>query len=67
VSIRYRADDLELLIADTGAARAAAAPVGAGRGMPGMHERVGVYGGELHAGRNNGGYVVRARLPLATR
>ena len=28
-----------------------------------MRERVGVYGGELHAGRSNGGYVVRGAPP----
>ena len=65
VSIRYRAEDLELRIADTGAAHAATAAVSGGRGIPGMRERVGVYGGELQAGRSNGGYLVRARLPLA--
>jgi hypothetical protein len=30
-----------------------------------MHERVRVYGGELHAGRRRGGgFEVRVRLPL---
>ena len=65
VSVRYRPHDLELRIADTGAARGATT-AGGGRGLPGMRERVGVYGGELHAGRSNGGYVVEAHLPLAT-
>ena len=59
VSIRYRAEDLELRIADTGAAHAAPAAVSGGRGIPGMRERVGVYGGELHAGRE------QRRLPRA--
>jgi signal transduction histidine kinase len=65
VSVRYRAEDLELRIADTGAARAATT-AGGGRGLRGMRERVGVYGGELHAGHGNGGYVVEAHLPLTT-
>ena len=66
VSVRYRAQDLELRIADTGTARDETTTAGGGRGLPGMRERVGVYGGELHVGRSNGGYVVEARLPLAT-
>ena len=65
VSVRYRAEDLELRIADTGATRAATT-AGGGRGLRGMRERVGVYGGELHAGHGNGGYVVEAHLPLTT-
>ena len=66
VSVRYRAQDLELRIADTGKVCDAATTAGGGRGLPGMRERVGIYGGELHAGRSHGGYVVEARLPLAT-
>ena len=66
VSVRYRDTDLELSIADTGAPLAPAATAGGGRGIPGMRERVSLYGGELHAGRSNGGYLVHARLPLAT-
>jgi signal transduction histidine kinase len=66
VSIRYCAQDLELSIADTGAAHPAVAKAGGGRGIPDMRERVSLYGGGLEAGRNNGGYVVRARLRLPT-
>jgi signal transduction histidine kinase len=64
VVVRYGADDLELEVADDGHGRRKGGD--AGHGLIGMHERVALYGGELAAGANNGGgFVVRARLPLA--
>jgi signal transduction histidine kinase len=63
VVVRYGEDDLELEIADDGAGAGDGA--GSGHGLIGMRERVSVYGGELQGGRRpEGGYALRARLPL---
>ncbi len=49
-------------------ARAAAPPQGGGHGIPGMRERAEAAGGSLEAGpRPDGGFRVRARLPLERR
>jgi signal transduction histidine kinase len=64
VSLRYTADELIVGVADDGRG-AAAADDGAGLGLTGMRERVGMYGGTVHAGpRPAGGYLVSASLPL---
>ncbi len=67
VAVRYRGEQLELEISDDGdARRPAAADDGAGQGLVGMRERVALYGGDLHAApRPEGGFVVRASLPIA--
>ena len=63
VRVRYRADSLELEIADDGTSQVAQQP--GGHGLVGMRERVALYGGQLHAGeRAGGGYTVRALLPV---
>jgi signal transduction histidine kinase len=65
VLLRYDADELELEIADDGAGSGDGS--GSGHGLIGMRERVSVYGGELQAGRRpEGGYALRARLPLGS-
>ena len=65
VVVRYSGRELELEIADDG--RGSATVRDAGHGLVGMRERVALYGGDFDAGtRNGGGFVVRARLPLAT-
>jgi signal transduction histidine kinase len=64
VSLRYTADELIVGVTDDGRG-AAAADDGAGLGLTGMRERVGIYGGTVQAGpRPAGGYQVSARLPL---
>jgi signal transduction histidine kinase len=68
VAVRYGGRELEVEIADDGAGGRApnGLPSGGGHGLVGMRERIALYGGELHAGhRPEGGFVVRASLPLA--
>jgi signal transduction histidine kinase len=64
VSVRYGERDLELTVSDDGDGASSARTDG-GHGLVGMRERVSVYGGELEAGpRPEGGFRLRARLPL---
>jgi len=71
VTIRYGARELEIEVADDGPVGEPPpqangnALLGEGRGMLSMRERVGLYGGQLHAGRRrDGGFALRVRLPL---
>src|SRR5438874_10629689 len=63
VTVRYRPGQLELEVADDGSGTGEG---GGGRhGLVGMRERVAVFGGVLAAGRRTeGGYLLRATLPL---
>jgi signal transduction histidine kinase len=64
VRLRFGEHDLDLAVDDTGG-RPADGPDGDGHGLVGMRERVALYGGTLEAGpRTDGGFGVRARLPL---
>ena len=66
VTIAWLEDTVELLVSDTGEARAVVS--GDGRGLIGMRERVAAYGGELEAGPlPEGGFRVRCRLPVMER
>ncbi len=65
VIVRYGERELDIEIADDGTGAVVAAPEG-GHGLVGMRERVALFGGDLAAGASlDGGYAVRARLPLA--
>jgi signal transduction histidine kinase len=59
VIVHYRPQSLRLAIGADGPAP------DIDRELPGLHERVGLYGGELRASIPDGsGYVIQARLPL---
>jgi signal transduction histidine kinase len=70
VSIGYVDDSVTIEVTDDGAGLEAADLVWAeatqgGRGLAGMRERVALFGGDLRAGpRPDGGFAVRARLPV---
>ena len=63
VTVRDHQEQLTIEIVHDGHRQAPAA--GDGRGISGMRERAGLYGGQLELGpQPGGGYLVRARLPL---
>ena len=63
VTLRYGAEELEVEVADDG--RGPAQSDGLGHGLVGVRERVKIYGGDMFAGRENGGgFTLRARLPI---
>ena len=58
VVVRYRPDGIDVEVLDDGSGDAS-------RTLPGVRERVSLYGGQMHAGRRrNGGHAVRAKLPV---
>src|SRR5262249_51867770 len=68
VRVRYSPGTLELAVENDGEAPVAAGWDGGGPGGIGRRERVGLYGGELDVGpRPEGGFAVRARLPIEAR
>ncbi len=65
VVVRYRDDDVHLLVSDDGRGGRPDVP-SAGQGLIGMRERVELFGGTLAVGpRPGGGYQVRATIPRA--
>src|SRR3954468_927832 len=67
IKLRYGDNDVEVDVSDNGRGVRAATENGAvtGQGLVGMRERVAMLGGEIEAGyRKDGGFGVRARLPL---
>ena len=68
VHVRYDDGHVEVEVCDDGPGSGVPVPSGSGgHGLVGMRERVSIYGGELDAGpRAEGGFRLRARLPVAT-
>jgi signal transduction histidine kinase len=65
VHVMYEPDSVQLEVTDDGAGAAATNGAGGGQGLIGMRERVTLYGGVFEARpRAEGGFLVRARLPL---
>jgi signal transduction histidine kinase len=63
VRINYATDHLDLEVVDDGPGTGTGG--GSGHGLVGIRERAELYGGRVEAGRcPQGGYAVRARLPL---
>lgn len=67
VAVDYAAGALTLTVTDNGIGAAATDSTGAGHGLIGMRERVGLFGGDLTTGSSSlGGFTVRATLPVKT-
>ncbi len=63
VTVRYRADELEVEVLDDGAGTATSD--GLGHGLVGIRERVKIYGGQMNARTAPaGGFILSARLPI---
>jgi signal transduction histidine kinase len=63
IVVRYEAAAVTVEVRDSGAGKANGN--GTGHGLVGMRERVAMFGGELDAAAQpDGGFAVRARLPL---
>jgi signal transduction histidine kinase len=65
VELAFGTDALELTVSNAvrRGASVGASLNGGGHGLVGMGERAALLGGELEAGRRNGTFSVRARLP----
>src|SRR5438270_4601261 len=67
IRIHYSPNMLGLDVRDDGAGGGADPASSSGHGLIGMRERVALFGGKLHAGRDPaGGFSVHARLPIET-
>jgi signal transduction histidine kinase len=68
VSVRWRPDALELEVSDDGHGAMARSSATSGHGIAGMRERAALHGGSVEAGpADDGGFAVRARIPIADR
>ncbi len=67
VRVRHGGSEIVVEVGTEGGGTPAASPGGSGRGLAGLRDRVDVLGGEFSAGRRDGGFVVRARIPAESR
>jgi hypothetical protein len=68
IEVRCGPEAVELTVADTGAGAGGTPQEWRGSGLRGMRERAAMLGGTLSAGdRTDGGFQVRAHLPIAQR
>jgi signal transduction histidine kinase len=66
VRVRYGPSEIDIDVTNDGPSGAASLD-GGGRGLAGVRERVGGFGGDLSAGRRpDGGFTVRARIPVGS-
>jgi signal transduction histidine kinase len=66
VTVRYGERELEVEVSDDGPGLSANGGSESGHGLVGMRERIASHGGELRTGPGpDGGFIVRASLPLA--
>ncbi|MEU1909788.1 sensor histidine kinase [Streptomyces hygroscopicus] len=64
VQVRHGEREITVEVSTDGTGSPSAAAVGSGRGLAGLRERIGVLGGDFHAGSGtDGGFTVRARIP----
>ncbi|WP_433653237.1 ATP-binding protein [Micromonospora zamorensis] len=64
VGLHYLPDGLEVMVRN-GPSEGGAALPSAGQGLLGLRERVELLGGRLEAGPVDGGFLVRALIPVA--
>ncbi|WP_169987462.1 histidine kinase [Microbispora sp. H10836] len=65
VRVRY-GKEITVEVGTDGSGSRAGSPGGSGRGLAGLRDRVDALGGEFSAGRADGGFVVRARIPAGS-
>jgi signal transduction histidine kinase len=66
VTVRWKRGELELEVTNDGSSEPGGD--GGGHGLVGLRERVSLVGGSIESGpREDGGFVVKAHLPLGER
>ncbi|MEU3167746.1 histidine kinase [Streptosporangium sp. NPDC006930] len=67
VHVRFGEKEITVQVGTDGSGSRAGSPGGSGRGLAGLRERVDALGGEFGAERRaDGGFVVRARIPVGS-